>query len=88
MFFSATFTVMCYNVLCDKYCTRQLYGYCPTWALNWDFRKKGIMDEIKHSQADIICLQVTYNIIWLFYILYTYIVTLFLCPPPLDIRGI
>ena len=54
---AATFTVMCYNVLCDKYCTRQLYGYCPTWALNWDFRKKGIMDEIKHSQADIICLQ-------------------------------
>ncbi|CAG2217460.1 CCR4 [Mytilus edulis] len=54
---TATFTVMCYNVLCDKYCTRQLYGYCPSWALNWDFRKKGIMDEIKHYGADIICLQ-------------------------------
>ncbi|XP_052071498.1 CCR4-NOT transcription complex subunit 6-like isoform X2 [Mytilus californianus] len=54
---TATFTVMCYNVLCDKYCTRQLYGYCPSWALNWDFRKKGIMDEIKHYMADIICLQ-------------------------------
>ncbi|TMW41140.1 hypothetical protein DOY81_013779 [Sarcophaga bullata] len=27
------FTVMCYNVLCDKYATRQMYGYCPSWAL-------------------------------------------------------
>lgn len=31
---------MCYNVLCDKYATRQMYGYCPSWALNWDYRKK------------------------------------------------
>ncbi|CAI9744046.1 Hypothetical predicted protein [Octopus vulgaris] len=54
---TAVFTVMCYNVLCDKYCTRQLYGYCPTWALNWEYRKKGIMDEIKHYRADIISLQ-------------------------------
>ncbi|XP_060063533.1 CCR4-NOT transcription complex subunit 6-like isoform X2 [Ylistrum balloti] len=54
---TAIFTVMCYNVLCDKYCTRQLYGYCPSWALNWEYRKKGIMEEIKHCAADIICLQ-------------------------------
>ncbi|CAE1176032.1 CNOT6 [Acanthosepion pharaonis] len=54
---TAVFTVMCYNVLCDKYCTRQLYGYCPTWALNWEYRKKGIMEEIKHYSADIISLQ-------------------------------
>lgn len=33
---------MCYNVLCDKYATRQMYGYCPSWALNWDYRKKVI----------------------------------------------
>lgn len=31
---------MCYNVLCDKYATRQMYGYCPSWALSWDYRKK------------------------------------------------
>lgn len=31
---------MCYNVLCDKYATRQMYGYCPGWALMWDYRKK------------------------------------------------
>ncbi|XP_069163074.1 CCR4-NOT transcription complex subunit 6-like isoform X5 [Procambarus clarkii] len=54
---SCIFTVMCYNVLCDKYATRQMYGYCPSWALEWEYRKKGIMDEIKHYLADIITLQ-------------------------------
>lgn len=49
---------MCYNVLCDKYATRQLYGYCPSWALNWEYRKKGIMEEITNCDADIISLQV------------------------------
>uniref|UniRef100_A0A6Q2Z904 poly(A)-specific ribonuclease n=1 Tax=Esox lucius TaxID=8010 RepID=A0A6Q2Z904_ESOLU len=53
----SVFTVMCYNVLCDKYATRQLYGYCPSWALNWEYRKKGIMEEITHCDADIISLQ-------------------------------
>ncbi|XP_076253134.1 CCR4-NOT transcription complex subunit 6-like twin isoform X2 [Rhynchophorus ferrugineus] len=54
---SCIFTVMCYNVLCDKYATRQMYSYCPSWALNWDYRKKGIMEEIQHYGADIINLQ-------------------------------
>uniref|UniRef100_A0A8C1WK57 poly(A)-specific ribonuclease n=1 Tax=Cyprinus carpio TaxID=7962 RepID=A0A8C1WK57_CYPCA len=54
---TAVFTVMCYNVLCDKYATRQLYGYCPSWALNWEYRKKGIMEEITNCDSDIISLQ-------------------------------
>lgn len=54
----ALFSVMCYNVLCDKYATRQLYGYCPSWALNWEYRKKSIMQEIMGCNADIISLQV------------------------------
>ncbi|XP_012684080.2 CCR4-NOT transcription complex subunit 6-like isoform X1 [Clupea harengus] len=54
---SAVFTVMSYNVLCDKYATRQLYGYCPSWALNWEYRKKGIMEDITNCDADIISLQ-------------------------------
>ncbi|CAH1106100.1 unnamed protein product, partial [Psylliodes chrysocephalus] len=54
---TSIFTVMCYNVLCDKYATRQMYSYCPSWALNWDYRKKGILEEIKHYGADIINLQ-------------------------------
>uniref|UniRef100_A0A1B6M6E9 poly(A)-specific ribonuclease n=1 Tax=Graphocephala atropunctata TaxID=36148 RepID=A0A1B6M6E9_9HEMI len=50
-------TVMCYNVLCDKYATRQMYGYCPSWALTWEYRKKAILAEIRHYTADIISLQ-------------------------------
>ena len=55
--YAAIFSVMSYNVLCEKYATKQLYGYCPTWALAWEYRRKGIMDEILHANADIICLQ-------------------------------
>lgn len=51
------FTVMCYNVLSDKYATRQMYGYCPSWALDWEYRRKNILDEIRHYSADIISLQ-------------------------------
>lgn len=54
---TAVFTVMCYNVLCEKYATKNIYAYCPQWALNWEFRKKGILDEIRHYAADIIALQ-------------------------------
>ncbi|KAG9508539.1 CCR4-NOT transcription complex subunit 6 [Fragariocoptes setiger] len=54
---SCMFTVMCYNVLCDKYATRQLYGYCPSWALNWEYRRHSIMEELKANSADIIALQ-------------------------------
>jgi len=51
------FTVMCYNVLCDKYATRQMYGYCPGWVLKWEYRRKAILEEIRHYSADIISLQ-------------------------------
>ena len=54
---------MCYNILCDKYATRQVYGYCPTWALDWQYRRKGILQEIKHYSADIITLQVRFKTI-------------------------
>lgn len=61
IFPTALFSVMCYNVLCDKYATRQLYGYCPSWALNWDYRKKAIIQEILSCNADIISLQVSHQ---------------------------
>nr|CAG4647916.1 EOG090X06K5 [Moina brachiata]SVE93022.1 EOG090X06K5 [Moina brachiata] len=51
------FTVMCYNVLCDKYATRLMYGYCPNWVLKWEYRRKSILEEIRHYSADIISLQ-------------------------------
>ena len=55
---TVTFSVMSYNVLCDKYATRQQYGYCPSWALAWDYRKSIIMKELLDLTPDIIALQV------------------------------
>lgn len=37
--------------------TRQLYGYCPSWALSWEYRRKSIMEEIRQYSADILTLQ-------------------------------
>eukprot|EP00045_Choanoeca_perplexa_P006991 m.61400 g.61400 ORF g.61400 m.61400 type:complete len:496 (-) comp13875_c0_seq1:83-1570(-) len=50
-------TAFCYNVLCEKYATRQVYRYCPSWALEWDYRKQNINKEILKHSSDIICLQ-------------------------------
>lgn len=49
---------MNYNILCDKYATRHVYGYCPSWALKWDYRRKQILEELRSYSADIIALQV------------------------------
>ena len=51
------FTALCYNILCDRYATRQIYGYVPERVLNWEFRKGLILDEIRERDADIVCLQ-------------------------------
>ncbi|TIB04631.1 hypothetical protein E3P96_01578 [Wallemia ichthyophaga] len=52
-----TFSLLCYNILCDKYATSQMYGYTPSWALNWDYRKEILLQEIMGFSADIVCLQ-------------------------------
>ena len=52
-----TFTVMCYNVLCEKYATAQIYGYTPSWALAWEYRKDLVLQEIYNCDADVVCLQ-------------------------------
>uniref|UniRef100_A0AC35U3M6 Poly(A)-specific ribonuclease n=1 Tax=Rhabditophanes sp. KR3021 TaxID=114890 RepID=A0AC35U3M6_9BILA len=51
------FTVMCYNVLCDKYATENMYTYCPKWALKWSYRKRKILDELEQYNCDILTLQ-------------------------------
>lgn len=55
---TAIFTVMNYNILCDKYANQHAYGYCPSWALKWEYRRKQILDELRSYGADIIALQV------------------------------
>ncbi|KAJ3325959.1 Glucose-repressible alcohol dehydrogenase transcriptional effector [Boothiomyces sp. JEL0866] len=54
---SDSFTIMCYNTLCEKYASPATYGYTPNWALNWDYRKDLLIHEILNYNADIVCLQ-------------------------------
>lgn len=51
------FSVMTYNMLCDKYATHTQYGYTPSQALSWSWRKQLVLEEIRHWNADIVCLQ-------------------------------
>jgi CCR4-NOT transcription complex subunit 6 len=52
-----TFNLLCYNVLCEKYATAHMYGYTPSWALAWEYRKEFILQEVMSYSADICCLQ-------------------------------
>ena len=49
--------VLSYNILCDRYATAQMYGYTPSWALTWDYRKEFILQEVMSYSADVCCLQ-------------------------------
>ncbi|KAF2400091.1 transcription factor [Trichodelitschia bisporula] len=51
------FTVLSYNILCDKAATPSQYGYTPTAALVWEQRREVILKELRSHDADIICLQ-------------------------------
>ncbi|TMW57302.1 hypothetical protein Poli38472_003227 [Pythium oligandrum] len=51
------FRVLTYNILAEIYATRQMYPYCPVWALNWSFRRELLQRELQSYNADIICLQ-------------------------------
>ncbi|KAF9073642.1 Endonuclease/exonuclease/phosphatase [Rhodocollybia butyracea] len=52
-----TISVVCYNILCQRAATVRLYGYTPSWALAWDYRRELILNEILAHGADFICLQ-------------------------------
>ncbi|CAL1706300.1 unnamed protein product [Somion occarium] len=52
-----TFSVLCYNILCEKAATERMYGYTPSWALAWKYRKDLILEEVKSRDADFVCLQ-------------------------------
>jgi len=51
------FKVLTYNILAESYTSSANYFYCPSWALDWNYRKQGILKEILAYDADIICLQ-------------------------------
>lgn len=53
-----SFTVISYNILTDKCATPQLFGYVPSWFINWEYRKQLVVHEILSYDPDIVCLQV------------------------------
>ncbi|RKO99749.1 hypothetical protein CXG81DRAFT_14104 [Caulochytrium protostelioides] len=50
-------TVMCYNILSQSYAKQATYGYTPSWALAWPYRRELILQDIMTYHADILCLQ-------------------------------
>lgn len=52
------FSLLCYNILCEKAATSRMYGYTPSWALSWEYRKELILTEVMNYDADFLCLQV------------------------------
>ncbi|KZT21426.1 hypothetical protein NEOLEDRAFT_1139540 [Neolentinus lepideus HHB14362 ss-1] len=52
-----TFTILSYNILAEKYATERMYGYTPSWALQWDYRKELILTEVMNYRADFLCMQ-------------------------------
>ncbi|GJJ06248.1 hypothetical protein Clacol_000439 [Clathrus columnatus] len=54
---SESFTLLSYNILCERSATSHMYGYTPSWALAWDYRKELILTEIMNYDADFLCLQ-------------------------------
>ncbi|TFK18827.1 glucose-repressible alcohol dehydrogenase transcriptional effector [Coprinopsis marcescibilis] len=52
-----TLSVLSYNILCEKYATERMYGYTPTYALAWGWRRNIITKEILEFDVDILCLQ-------------------------------
>ncbi|KAK3069862.1 Glucose-repressible alcohol dehydrogenase transcriptional effector [Teratosphaeriaceae sp. CCFEE 6253] len=51
------FTVCSWNTLCDRAATQAAYGYTPSNALAWEHRRRVILDELTHRNADILTLQ-------------------------------
>lgn len=51
------FTVLSYNLLADLYASPEQFGYCPSWALSWAYRRNNLLRELLNYNADIMCLQ-------------------------------
>ncbi|KFA69208.1 hypothetical protein S40285_00057 [Stachybotrys chlorohalonatus IBT 40285] len=49
--------VFSWNILCDKYATPQTYGYTPRRALDWEYRKECVLEELRIRDADFLALQ-------------------------------
>jgi CCR4-NOT transcription complex subunit 6 len=52
-----SFTMMSYNTLCQHYATPKMYKYTPSWALDWEFRRNILQEDVLKYKSDIICMQ-------------------------------
>lgn len=60
------FSLLSYNILCEKLATPHMYAYTPSWALSWEYRKELILTEVMNYDADFLCLQVQLRLQWSF----------------------
>jgi len=51
------FSCVCYNVLAEQYANGVMYGYCPDWALTWEYRREAVLRELLDLDVDIMGLQ-------------------------------
>jgi CCR4-NOT transcription complex subunit 6 len=51
------FTLLTYNLLADLYATADQFGYTPSWALAWPYRRLNLLKELLAYEADVMCLQ-------------------------------
>lgn len=54
---NSRFTLMTYNTLCQHYATAKMYRYTPSWALDWDYRRELLKQQVIEYSADVVCLQ-------------------------------
>ncbi|KAJ2358947.1 RNA exonuclease ngl2 [Coemansia sp. RSA 2611] len=59
-----SFTVMSYNVLCQKLVKRTMFPYASKSSLKWKTRRPRLLDELSHIMPDIMCLQEVYTKNW------------------------
>lgn len=52
-----SFTLLSYNILAEMAASSSLFGYAPSWAMTWEYRKELILQEIMGCGSDVICLQ-------------------------------
>jgi hypothetical protein len=51
-------SVLTYNILSESHIQPHFYSHCPPTILDWSFRSKKIIRDIKNLSSDIVCLQV------------------------------
>lgn len=52
-----SFTLLSYNTLCQHYAPSKLYKFTPSWALDWEFRRAALKEEVLSYKTDVVCMQ-------------------------------